>query len=53
MGIWVVGTSHQLFVRVLKLKQNFQKNKVVTGKTQFFVIRQMSTHHSICLNIGF
>ena len=36
MGIWVVGTSNQLFIRVLKLKQNFQKNKVVTGKTISF-----------------
>ena len=36
-----------------KLKQNFQKRKVVTGKTQFFVIGQFCTCHSICLNIGF
>ena len=34
---------------VLKLKQNFQKNKVVTGKTPFFVIGPFSTHHSSCL----
>ena len=38
MDICVVGTSKQLFMRVLKLKQNFQKKKVVTGKTPFFVI---------------
>ena len=38
---------------VLKLKQNFQKNKVVTGKTPFFVIGPFCSHHSICLNIGF
>ena len=38
---------------VLKLKHNFQKTKVVTGKTPFFVIGPLCTHHSICLNIGF
>ena len=38
MDIWVVGTSNQRLIRVLKLKQNFQKNKVVTCKTPFFVI---------------
>ena len=27
MGIWVVVTTNELFLRVLKLKQNFQKNK--------------------------
>ena len=31
MVIWVVGTSNQLF-------KNFQKNKVITGKTLFFLI---------------
>ena len=44
MDIWVVGTSNQLF---LKLKQNFQKNNVVTGKTPFFMIGPFCTHHSI------
>ena len=49
-GIWVVGTSNQFFVyEVLKLKQNFRKNKEVVGKTQFFVIGPLS----ICDNIGF
>ena len=38
MDIWVVGTSNQLIISPLKLKQNFQKYKVVTGKTPFFVI---------------
>ena len=33
MNIWVVGTSNQFFIRGIKLKQNFQKNKLVTGKT--------------------
>ena len=52
MDIWVVGTLNQLFI-VLKLKQNFQKNKKVIGKTSFFVIDPFCTHHSICLNIVF
>ena len=38
---------------VLKLKQNVQKSKVVTGKTPFFVISPFCPHHSICLNISF
>ena len=51
MGIWVVGTTNQLFV--LKLKQNFQKNKVVTGKTPFFLRGPLCSDCFICLNIGF
>ena len=43
MDIWVV----------LKLKQKLQKNKVVTGKTPFFMIGPFCTHCSICLDIGF
>ena len=38
---------------ILKLKQNFQKNKVVTSKTPFFVTGPSCGHHSNCLNIGF
>ena len=38
---------------VLILKQSFQKNKVVTVKTLFFVIGLFGTPNSICLNIGF
>ena len=38
---------------VLKLKQNFRKNKVVTGKTPFFVIGPFCTPDSICLINGF
>ena len=53
MDIWVVGTLNQLFIGIFKLKQNFQKNKVVTGKTPFFVIGPFCTHRSIYLNIGF
>ena len=43
MDIWVV----------LKLKQNFRKNKVVTGKTPFFLIGPFYNPLSISLNIGF
>ena len=35
------------------MKQNFQKNKVVTGKIPFFVIGPFCSHHFIFLNIGF
>ena len=38
---------------VFKLKQNFQKHKVVADKSPFFVIGPFFTHHSIFLNIGF
>ena len=56
VGIWAFGSLiHQInsLWQVLKLKQNFEKNKVVFGKTPFFVIGPFCTHHSICLNIGF
>ena len=39
--LWAFGSfEHQKnsFQEVLKTKQNFQKNKVITGKTPFFVI---------------
>ena len=41
MGTWVVGTSNQLFVKGVakfKLKPNFQKNEIVTGKTPLFMM---------------
>ena len=41
MDIWVVGTFNSI-KGVLKLKQIFQKNKVVTGKTPLFVIGPFS-----------
>ena len=47
MDIWVVG----IFIGIFKLKQNLQKNKVVTGKTPFFVIGPFFTQHSICLKL--
>ena len=53
MGIWVIGISNQLVKNVLKLKQNFQTNKVVTGKTPLFVIGRFCICHSICLNVSF
>ena len=31
------------------MKPNFQKNKLVTGKTPLFVTVPFSTTHSICL----
>ena len=46
LGSWCIKST-------FKVKQNFQKNKVVTGKTLFFVIVPFCTSHSICLNIGF
>ena len=54
--MWAFGSLvHQIssLKEVLNLKQNFQKNKVVTVKTPFFVIGLFCTHHSIYLNTGF
>ena len=51
MGSRIVVILNQF--SILKLKQNFQKYKVVTGKILFFMIRPLCTHHSICLNICF
>ena len=56
VGIWTFRwLIHQInsLNEVLKLKQNFRKNKVVTGKTPFFVICPFCTILSVCLNIGF
>ena len=53
--IWTFGSLvHQInsFQEILKLKQIFQKNKAVTGKTPLFVIGQFCSCHTICLNIG-
>ena len=49
VGIWAFGSLvHQInsLKEVLKLKQNLQKNKVVTGKIPFFVIGPFCNHHS-------
>ena len=53
MGIWVVGTSNQLFLRGSKTGTNFPKNKVVTGKTPLFEISSFCSRRAICLNSGF
>ena len=45
--------DNQVFKKVLIPKQNFRKNKVVTGKTLLFVICPLRTRHSIYLKIGF
>ena len=53
--IWTIRSLvHQIncLLEVLKLKLNFPKNKVVTGKILFFVIGPISTHQSICFNIA-
>ena len=52
--IWIFGFLVQQinsFWKVLKLKQNFQRNKAATDGTPFF--DPCCTHHSICVNIGF
>ena len=56
---WECGHLGQRYIKsslckeVLKLKQSFQKNKVVTSKTPFSVIDPFCYHHSICLIMGF
>ena len=52
MGIWVVGTLNQLFMKGYFMKKKFQKNKVVTGKTPFFVIGPFCTCHSFVLTLA-
>ena len=49
---WIWHQSNSLY-QILKLKQNFRKNKLVTDKFPFFVISPFCTLHSIYLNIGF
>ena len=44
--IWIVITSNQ---EVLEMKKGFQKNKVVTDKTPFFMIGPFCTPYSIFL----
>ena len=48
---WLVHEINSLY-KILKLKQNFRKEKV-TSKTPLFVIGSFCAPHSICLNIGF
>ena len=49
--IWVVHLITSL-EEVDTLKQNFQKSKVVIGKTPSYVPGLFCTSHSICLKIG-
>ena len=56
LWIWTFGRLvHQInsLYEVLKLKQNFRKNKVVAGKTSFFLIGPFCAPDSIFFNIGF
>ena len=36
MDIWIIGTLNQQFIRDFIINFNFQKSKVVSGKTPFF-----------------
>ena len=49
MSIWVVDTSNQNFLIGSYTETKFSKNKVVTGKTRFFVIGPFHTLDSVCL----
>ena len=51
MGIWVVGTSNQLFIRGSCTETNLYS--LVTGKNPFFVMGSYCVPHSVFLNIGF
>ena len=51
MNIWVVSTSNKLFIRGSSI--DIQKNKVVTVKISFFMLRPFFTPCSICSDIGF
>ena len=53
MDIWVIGALNQLFRRGSYTQLSFWKNKVIVGKTPFYVIGLFCTTHLICLNIGF
>ena len=52
-GKYEYGDWYNSLYEVLKQKQNFCKNVVVTGKALLFVISPFCTLHSICFNIGF
>ena len=53
MDIWLLVRQIKSVYEVFKLKQNLQKNKVITSKALFFVTGPFCTHQSICYNIGF
>ena len=48
---WLVHQIISLY-EVLKLKQDFRKNKAVAGKTPFYVIGPFCTPHSILLTLA-
>ena len=53
--MWTFGWFvHQInsSYEVLKLKQSFRKNKLVTGKTPFFAIDTFCTPQTICLTLA-
>ena len=53
--IWVFGLLVQQInsLKEVLTKTKFSKNKIVTGKTPFFLRSPFCSHHFICLNIGF
>ena len=54
IDIWVNDISNQLIIRSFYTDTKILKNdKVVTGKTPFFVVGPFCTHRSISLNTGF
>ena len=52
IGIWVVDTSNQLFIKGSEIDAKFS-TKLIIGKTPFLVIGPFCTHHCIYLNIDF
>ena len=53
MCIREIGASNQLFIRGSYTEIKSSKNRVVSGKTAFFVISPIFSPHSLCLNNGF
>ena len=55
-NIWLIGTLSQMFFTGFYAQTSFQikkTNKVVSGKTPFFVIGPFCTPDSVCINTGF
>ena len=53
MDIWLIVTSNQFFLRGSYTDTKLSKNKLVTGKTPFFVIGRFSTPRFIFRDTGF
>ena len=51
MGIWVVGTVNQIFLRGSYTESKISNNKVVSGKSLFCVTGLFCSFYSICLKI--